>query len=435
MPSLLACDRQPHAASCYAHCAEGLPIRAPLAGEVTTSVCVVGGGLSGLSAALELALAGMPVILLEGSRLGWAASGRNGGQVINGYACGQPWLEAQLGQDDALRMWRWSLEGVEMIRQRCRRYAIDCDLQFGYVQVANHPRHMDALIDQVEQMESAYQYPELTLMDRGALRYHVASDRYLGGMFDNCSGHLHPLRYTLGLAQALEEEGGRIHEGSCVRNLDFTGGKVRVETAGGVVRCDQVVLAGNAHLGRLVPELRRKIMPVGTYMIATEPLGRRVYDVLPTGAAVCDSRHILDYFRLSAEGRLLFGGKVSYSGWTPWRVQQGLRRNMLKVFPHLADVRIDHCWGGLVDISRSRAPHLGRFAAGRAFYMQGFSGHGVALSGLAGRVIAEAVQGKDRRLAVFERLRHADFPGGRLLRRPALMAGMCAFRLRDWLPG
>lgn len=159
MPSLLACDRQPHAASCYAHCAEGLPLRAPLAGEVTTSVCVVGGGLSGLSAALELALAGVPVILLEGSRLGWAASGRNGGQVINGYACGQPWLEAQLGQDDALRMWRWSLEGVEMIRQRCRRYAIDCDLQFGYVQVANHPRHMDALIDQVEQMESAYQYP------------------------------------------------------------------------------------------------------------------------------------------------------------------------------------------------------------------------------------------------------------------------------------
>ncbi len=251
-------------------------------------------------------------------------------------------------------------------------------------------------------------------------------------MFDPNCVHLHPLKYALGLARAALAAGVRVYEHSPALRIE-PGTSVTVVSEQGRVRAEQVVLAGNCHLGGLAPTLRARIMPVGTYIIATAPLGEaRARQLLPGDDAVSDCHFVLDYFRRSADHRLLFGGKVSYSGLPPANLKAAMRRDMLRVFPQLADVAIDSGWGGFVDITRSRAPDFGQLAD-NIWFAQGFSGHGVALTGLAGRLIAEAIVGQPQRLAWFQRFRHARFPGGRWLRTPALVLGMAYYRLRDWL--
>jgi gamma-glutamylputrescine oxidase len=406
--------------------------RAPLRGEVTCDVAVLGGGIAGCSAALHLAKRGYKVALLEARRVGYGASGRSGGQTIFGLAVSQQKLEREVGRADAKRLFDLSNAALELTQSLIREYAIDCDYRANQMHVAVKPRHMPELAQWARELQEDYGYPSVQLLNRDQLQGHVRSERYLGGLLDPRSGHLQPLKYTQGLARAAETAGAVLYEESEVLHYD-EGREVRVHTARGSVRCAHLVLCGNAYIGAVAPQLARRILGVGTYIIATEPLGaERARALLPSNAAVADVNWILDYFRRSQDDRLLFGGRVSYSSVQPPRLAESMRRRMARVFPSLSDVKISHAWGGYLDITMSRAPDFGRLAP-NVYYLQGFSGHGVALAGLAGALAAEAIAGTAERFDVFERIPHRDFPGGRLLRRPSLMLAMLYYRLRDLL--
>ncbi|MCC7121877.1 MAG: FAD-binding oxidoreductase [Gammaproteobacteria bacterium] len=423
---------EPHVRSYYAASVPASAPAPPLVGEQRCDVCVVGAGLTGLTAALELAARGFDVIVLEAHTVGWGASGRSGGQLIFGYACDMPALARLVTPEDARRLWDWSLEAVADVRARVVRHAIDCDWADGQIHVALKPRQRDELREWQALLARAYGYDGLEFVAGDALAAHVASPRYCAGLYDPRGAHLHPLKYVRGLAGAAREAGVRLHEQSRALRI-ARGAAPVVHTGAGQVHCRYVVLAGNAYLGPLVPELDRRIMPVGTYIVASAPLGAALAArCLPTNAAVTDLNFVLDYFRCSADHRMLFGGRVSYSKIPPPNLSGSMRARMRRVFPQLAAVPIDHAWGGYVDITLNRAPDFGRLD-GTLYYAQGFSGHGMATTGLAGRVIAEALAGDATRLDVFARIPHRDFPGGRWLRTPSLVLAMLYYRLRDWL--
>lgn len=405
--------------------------RPALAGETACDICVVGGGYTGLMCALELAERGFDVVLLEADRIGRGASGRNGGQIITGYNKSQGTIEGLVGREDARRLWDLNLEATALLRQRVERHGIDCALTWGFVSAAVRRRHLDDIAAQVSELSGRYGYGSLRALDRTELAGHVASPAYVGGLFDAGSGHLHPLAYAHGLADAVESAGVRLYENSRATALD-TGPAPVVTTAAGRVRARFLVLGCNAYLEGLAP-VDDTIMPVATYMIATAPLGEeRARALLPGNAAVSDMNFVLNYFRRSADHRLLFGGGVSYSGVDAPGLKAALRQKMLGVFPSLADVAVDHIWGGRVAITLNRLPQLGRLSP-TAYYAHGYSGHGVALAGMAGRVIAEALAGTAERFDVFARIPHHPFPGGRRMRRGILFLAMLWFRLRDLL--
>ncbi len=424
----------PPAPSYYAAsvAADQHPPRSLLQGDHRTDVAVVGGGIAGLSAALHLAKRGYRVTLLEARFVGYGASGRSGGQTIFGLAASQKTLEAAVGRDDARRLFDLSVEALECTRAMIRDYRIACDYRANHVHVATKVRHLRELAAWLEELHQEYGYRSTALLDRDQLRAHVQSALYLGGLIDTQSGHLNPLKYTAGLARAAESEGVTIFENTRVDG--YTGGReVTVRTPRGTVRCAHLVLCGNAYLGGVSATLSRRILGVGTYMIATEPLApARARALLPSNAAIADINWILDYFRLSADDRLLFGGRVSYSALQPPHLAESMRKRLARVFPELAAVRIDYAWGGFLDITMSRAPDFGRLES-NVFYLQGFSGHGMSLTGLAGKLVAEAVAGSAERFDVFARIPHKDFPGGALLRRPSLVLAMLYYRLRDLL--
>jgi gamma-glutamylputrescine oxidase len=422
-----------HVHSYYAASANASPLRGALQGDVTADVCVVGGGIAGCSTALNLAERGYRVVLLEGQRIAWGASGRSGGQAIFGYAAGQDKLIAQVGRATARRMFDLTVEALDVLRERVARHSIDCDLNWGQMHVAIKPRHETELRAWSEELARDYGYASLRWLDRHEVRAMVASERYIGGLLDSRSGHLHPLNYTLGLARAAEAAGVQIFEGSRVVSLEH-GDVATVSTGQGRVRARYVALCCNAYVDdALSPKLRARIMPVGTYIVATEPLGQaRIESLMRDNVAITDINWVLDYFRRSADHRLLFGGRVSYSGLDPLNTERATRARMIKVFPQLADVKIEYAWGGYVDITMSRAPDFGRLAP-NVYYLQGFSGHGIALTGMAGKLVAEAIAGQAERFDLFTKLEHRNFPGGRLLRTPALVLAMLWFRLKDLL--
>jgi len=422
-----------HVRSYYAASANPAPLRGPLRGDVSADVCVVGGGIAGCSTALNLAERGYRVVLLEGRRVGWGASGRSGGQAIFGFAAGQDKLVAAVGRETARRMFDVSVEALDVLEQRVARHAIDCDLNFGQVHAAIKPRHETELKAWREELEQDYGYNSLTWLDRQEIGQMLATRRYIGGLHDSRSGHLHPLNYTLGLARACEAAGVQVFDGSQVTRIEH-GGTVTLTTAGGSVRAKHVALCCNAYVDEKVSaKLKARIMPVGTYIVATEPLGEaRMKALMRDNVAVTDINWVLDYFRRSADHRLLFGGRVSYSGLQRAYTQRATRARMLSVFPQLADVGIAYSWGGYVDITMNRAPDFGRLAP-NVYYLQGFSGHGIALTGMAGQLVAEAIAGHAERFDMFTRLEHRDFPGGPALRTPALVLAMLWFRLKDLL--
>jgi len=417
--------------SYYAASAHPAPARPPLAGTIECDVGVIGGGMAGCSAALHLAERGYRVAVLEEHRVGWGASGRNGGQVLPGLACGQDKLERLVGEGDARAIWEMTVGGMELVRSLIARHQIDCDWTPGHMLTAVRPRHVRELREELETLQGRYGYGALRLMDRDEVRRTLDTERYIAALYDGNSGHLHPLNYTLALAAAAE----RAHIFEHTRALGHASrdGFVSVPTAGGELRCRHLVLCGNVYLGGLAPALRSRIMAVGTYIVATEPLGaERVNALVRNRAAVADMNWILDYFRPTADSRLLFGGRVSYSGLDPLGTASATRARMLKVFPQLADTRVTHAWGGYLDITLNRAPHFGRLAP-NVYFAQGFSGHGIVLTGVAGKLIAESIAGTAERFDVFARIPHRSFPGGMALRRPALVLAMLYYRLRDLL--
>jgi gamma-glutamylputrescine oxidase len=406
---------------------------APLAGTLSSDVCVVGGGIAGCSAALALAERGYRVVLLEAQRIGWGASGRSGGQAIVGTAAEQSDLEQLLGIEDARRVWDVSLAGLALLRQRIKRYQIDCDWVDGWMLAAIKQRQWQELQIWQDALAGRYGYGSTRLMQRAEMRSTIASERYIGALYDSNSGHLHPLRYTLGLAHAATQAGVEIHEASHVLGFGRRNGRIHVRTDVGALDCAHLVLAGNAWLGDTAPPLQRKLMSIGSYVIATEPLGEaRARQLIANNAALCDTNWILDYFRRSADHRLLFGGRVNYSLLNVRAVAPATRARMVKVFPQLRDARVDYAWGCLLDITLNRAPHFGRLEPD-VYFLQGFSGHGISLAGVAGQLVAEAIAGTAERFDVFSRIPHRNFPGGMLLRRPALALAMLWYRLRDLL--
>ena len=410
------------------------PLRPPLVGLVHADVTIVGGGLAGLSAALQLAQGGYRVRLLEAGAVGSGASGRNGGQVLPGTAAAQRKLIGLIGPADARRVWDCSLEGVQLLHQRMQKYGIDCDWQHGHLHVADKPRHVAELLEWQRELHDDYGYMSTRLLGQEELAGVLGTRRYVHALYDSAAGHLDPLAYTRGLAAAADRAGAIIHEYSPALAHETQGTtSVSVRTAQGVVRSEHLLLAGNALLGAFAPALARKIVGVGTYMLSTEPLGiERAQALIGNAASVSDMNWVLDYFRLSPDQRLLFGGRVTYTGLRPQAGARQLRARMLRVFPQLANVRVTHRWGGWLDITLNRAPHFGRLQP-NVWFLQGFSGHGLALTGIAGALAAESISGSSERFDVFARIPQRDFPGGRWLRQPALALAMQWYRLRDLL--
>ena len=417
-----------HVDSWYLRTANPIPDHPPLEGDVRADVAVLGAGYTGLNAALHLAERGFMVTVLEAKRVGWGASGRNGGQIVTGYNPSIASLGQWVGPDDARRLWGLAAEARRLLTDTITRHGIACALTRGYLFAGLRARHMADLQAMAAEWRDLGQ-EGAQLLDQAQMRERVGARGYVGGLFDPDGGHLHPLNYALGLAEACRAAGVTIHENSPVTSVD-TSAAPSLATARGRVRANALVIAGNALLGNLVPRLQRTIAPVGTYIAATERLGRaRMRQVLRDDVAVCDMNFVLNYYRRTPDDRLLFGARVSYSGRDPANLKQQMRRSMLKTFPQLADVRFDQVWGGLVDITVNRAPQLGRLGPA-SYFAQGFSGQGVALTAIAGRVMAEAVAGQAERFDLFARIPHSTFPGGPL-RTPALMLAMLWFRLRD----
>lgn len=432
---LLASDTQLNQKSYYEATVQREPVEPPPGGDHHADVLVVGAGFAGLSCAIELAQRGYKVIVLEADRVCSGASGRNGGQAIVGYSSGQEPFEQQLGVADARLAWNMTLEGLDLIDERIAAFQIDCDQVKGYLYVADSAKKARTL--QADMQSLAQNYGFMTDFSSGVdVQQHIQSPLYHAAAFEKKSGHLHPLKYGLGLARAARSLGVQIFEHSPVLELQ-RGKRLMARTAHGSVTGQFGVLAGNCTLAeygpRVAPEIAPRIMPVGTYIIGTAPLEpdlcRRL---IPSNASACDNNFILDYFRFSADYRMLFGGRVSYSTRTPANLQGIMARRMGEVFPELREVPIDFVWGGFVDISMNRAPDFGRLGD-KLYYLQGFSGHGVALTGLAGRLVAQAVAGQAERFDLFSKLQHHKFPGGPLLRTPSLVLGMLYHRLRDAL--
>lgn len=401
-----------------------------LDGALDVDVCVIGAGFAGLSTALDCRARGLSVAVIDAHRPGWGASGRNGGQAIAGFAKDDA-IEHQLGADGARAAWALSLDGVALIAERIARYGIDCDFTRGYLTVATRPRRVGDLRAWMDAASSRWGHPSLSWLDADAIRARIASTRYLAGVHDPLSGHLHPLKYCLGLADAARREGVALFAHTPALDV-ARGARPVVRTPSGEIRCRFVVSCCNAGPGGVLPAATAaRIAPIASYIIATEPLGKTRADALiARREAVCDNNFFLDYFRLSADHRMLFGGRASSAGASPAALAGAIRRRMTGVFPQLADVRVDYAWGGFVDVTRNRAPDFGAIDP-NFFYLQGFSGHGVALTGIAGRAVAGAIAGDARAFDLFARLRHRRFPGGDAWRQPALELGMLYHRVRE----
>ena len=417
--------------SYYAASANMAPARPMLQEEIETDVCVIGAGYTGLSSALFLLENGFKVTVLEAAKVGFGASGRNGGQIVNSYSRDIDVIERSVGPKPAQLMGEMAFEGARIIRERVATYHIDCDLKNGGVFAALKPSQM-AHLESQKRLWERYGHTQLEMLDERRIREIVACDQYIGGMLDMSGGHLHPLNLALGEAAAVESLGGMIYEHSAAIRID-RGPSPVVHTAQGSVRAKFIIVAGNAYLGNLVPELAAKSMPCGTQVIATEPLSDELArTLLPQDYCVEDCNYLLDYYRLTRDKRLIFGGGVVYGARDPANIESIIRPKMLKAFPQLKHVKIDYAWTGNFLLTLSRLPQVGRLG-NNIYYSQGCSGHGVTYTHLAGKVLAEALRGQAERFDAFAGLPHYPFPGGQMLRTPLTAMGAWYYSLRDKL--
>ncbi len=418
--------------SYYLATAIGIEDRPSLEEELTADVCVIGGGFTGLSAALNLAEMGMSVVVLEAERIGYGASGRCGGLVGSGQR--QDVLEAEEQFDVARsrQLWNFAELAKDEIRSRIEKHDIQCDLQKGQLVGVHKKSYLGWAEEMSNALTERYEYPFCRALDAEEVREYVATDDFLEGLYDTEAMNLHPLNYTLGLARAASEAGVRIFENSRVQSYTSTDPAV-VKTATGSVKASFVVLGCNGYLGKLEPRSAGKIMPINNFMLATEPLGEeRALELINGRFGIHDTRFVVNYFRLSDDYRLLFGGGENYRPDFPPDIAKFVRRPMLKLFPQLRDVKIDYAWGGTLSVTVNRLPHLGRLEP-NVFFGQGYSGHGIITANFAGKVIAEAIAGVAGRFDVFANLPIHTFPGGTHLRYPGMVLGMLYYTLRDRL--
>jgi gamma-glutamylputrescine oxidase len=417
--------------SWYAATASTLPEFAPLRGQTRADVCVVGAGYTGLSAALHLAEAGFDVVLLEAQRVGFGASGRNGGQLGSGQRMEQTALERLVGADDAAHLWRLAEEAKDLVKSLVARHGIDCYLKPGVAHACFSAREMAQEHAYADHLAKQYGYDQIEKLDAEGFATLCPSPAYHGGTLDMGAAHLHPLSYALGLARAASAAGVRIHEGSAVHQIT-RGSKLRVATDAGAVEADHLILACNGYLGGLDRKVAARVMPINNFIVATEPLGDDVVRVLTRDVAVADTKFVVNYFRLSHDKRLLFGGGESYGYRFPKDIRATVRKPMLEIFPHLQDVALDYAWGGTLAITMRRMPYLARLAP-NILTASGYSGHGVGTATHAGRLMAEAVRGEASGFDCMARVPAPAFPGGAALRSPLLVLAMTWFSLRDRL--
>lgn len=418
--------------SYYAATAIGVSERERLRGRLTADVCIVGGGYTGLSAALHLARSGYQVVVLEANRIGWGASGRNGGQVGVGQRRGATELVAMFGLERARALWQLGRDATGLVRTLISRHAIDCDLSPGQMVVAAKSSHIGDMVEEVELLRAQFGYRSIRMMSRAELESELASPVFHGGWLDDEASHLHPLNYCLGLGRAAEEAGAQVFEHSAVIAQGRTDPAL-LRTEKGEVSARYVLLACNGYLGGLEPRLAGKIMPINNFVVATESLGAEAATALIRNrACVHDTRFVVNYFRLSRDHRLIFGGGENYRTRFPRDIAAFVRPYMLRIFPQLATARIDYAWGGTLAITLNRLPCIGRLAP-NIFYAQGYSGHGVPMATLAGQLVAEALAGTAERFDLMAGIPQPKFPGGTLLRHPALVLGMLYYALRDRL--
>lgn len=429
MDLLFANDRAgQYPPSYYAATATPLAPCPELNGAHKADICVIGAGYTGLSAALHLAQRGYSVMVLEAHRVGFGASGRNGGQVGPGQRIEQDQIEAMFGPEVARKLWDIGLEARDLVVDLISRHDMDCRFRPGVLHADWRARDLPHAHAYAEKLARDYGYDQNEALDRAGVQEIVKAPAYQGGVLDHGAGHVHPLRYAFGLARAAQAAGAQIFENALVVDI-AQGQKARVQTEHGHVEADHVILAANGYLGGLVPKVAARVMPINNFIIATEPLPAGT--VLTRDVAVADSKFVINYFRQSEDGRLLFGGGESYGYRFP-DIIRTVRKPMLQVFPQLQDTRIDYAWGGTLAITMTRLPCFMRVAP-NILSASGYSGHGVALATLAGKIMAEAVAGQAERFDLMAGLKLPRFPGGRALRSPLLVLAMTWFALRDRL--
>jgi gamma-glutamylputrescine oxidase len=428
MNLLFANDRAgAYPASYYAATAPLLDPLPALKGAVRADVCVIGAGYTGLSAALHLAQRGYSVVVLDAHRVGFGASGRNGGQVSSGQRIEQDAIEKMVGREDARKLWDIGEAAKHLVQDLIARHSIDCGWKPGVLHADWRARDVPHTHAYADKLAAEYGYNQVEKLDRDAVQALVKSPAYQGGALDHGAGHLHPLRYCLGLARAAMATGAQIYEQSLVVDIQ-QGPRATVQTQTGHVDAEHVILATNGYLGGLVPQVAARVMPINNFIVATEPLPAG--HVLMRDIAVADSKFVINYFRLSEDGRLLFGGGESYGYRFP-DIEATVRKPMTQVFPQLRDVKITHAWGGTLAITVTRLPHFARI--GRMLSAAGYSGAGVGMATLAGQILAETVAGQSERFDIMARVPLPAFPGGRALRNPLLVLAMTWFSLRDRL--
>jgi gamma-glutamylputrescine oxidase len=422
-----------HEPSYYEATARAYKSRPQLVGDHSADICIIGGGFTGTSAALHLAEAGFQVVLLEANEIGWGASGRNGGQICQGHNMSHAEMAKKVGKDTADVLWQTSVDSVDLVKELIEKYQIDCDLAAGVLHVASKSRHADEIKEAVEYKRQQLNYEDVEFLDAKTVADKLGTDRYHGGEWYKEGAHIHPLNFALGLAKAAEEYGAELYDHSAV--LEYTDGKQpEVMTAKGRVRCRYLLFACNGYLGHLNGPAARKIMPINNFIIATEPLPESVANrINPDRIAVADSKFVVNYYRLSKDRRMLWGGGENYSQRFPKDIAGFVKKHMLETYPELGDYRIDYAWGGTLAITLNRMPHIARQQE-NIFVAHGYSGHGVAMATYAGAIFAKAVQGSLEKMDAFERLPMRDFPGGTLLRWPGLVTGMLYYSMLDRLP-
>jgi gamma-glutamylputrescine oxidase len=424
-------DNPRHTNSWYAASANDKRVRPPLEGETQTDVCIIGAGFTGISAALELAERGYSVVVLEAERIGFGASGRNGGQIVNGYSRDLEVIAARYGHEKAVKLGEMSLEGGEIIRGRVARYGTDCDLVHGGFFAAFTEKQIREMARSKDHWEK-HGHAGLEMVSKAEVSRYVRTDRYAGGMIDKLGGHIHPLNLVLGEAAAVESLGGRIFEGSRVIGVDISDRPV-VRTHSGSVQASYVLVCGNAYLSPQFPDISGRMMPVSSQVMATEPLGPDLIEsLLPANYCIEDANYILDYYRRTADNRLLYGGGIGYGGTDPKDLTGVIRPNMLKTFPQLKDIRIDYAWSGNFALTLTRIPHMGKLS-GKVYFSHGDSGHGVTTTHLLGKILGEAVAGHAERFDVWASLPNLPFPGGKTFRVPLTVLGAWWYGMRDRL--
>ncbi len=425
-------QNKPHVESWYAASANQQLAFPPLQGESTADVCIIGGGYTGLSTAIHLRKLGYSVIVLEANKVGWGASGRNGGHVGTGQRADQETLEKMVGLDHAKALWQLGLEAVATVCSLIDEFSIDCELKTGNLHVASKAREQADLIAEVEHLRSVYDYQKIRYVEQQELAQMTSGQGFHGATLDTAARHLHPLNYAIGLARAASETGAVIHEGS--RVISYSEGKqVTVNTDAGSVRASYLVLGCNGYLEKLEPRTAGRIMPINNYMLATEPLPEALArQLIRDDTSMSDSLFVIDYWKLSADNRLLFGGGESYTRRFPKDIGRFVRKYMLRIYPELETTRVEYGWGGTLAITLNRMPDFGRLSA-NTFYAHGYSGHGVPTATLAGKLLAEVISGSAERFDVMASVPSKTFPGGTLLRFPGLVAGMLFYSLRDRL--